>query len=491
MMSNALVRRYAVSSLRPQHLWVNISIYVIGLGLIGILNGLALRSGAAFNGDLSSCLRSVYGQLLTIQLLLLWLWGGYGAGNALREEMLNKSYDFFQMLPLSSGQKLVGVAVGRNLLPLALAAVTAILQVLIGLVGKVPIFLQMQIAFIVVAATWLIWTVSVLSSVRLRKEKKQNRNTSVVVLIFFALWLIPGILHVVTLTSSVVKIENWTVPFFSADVPAILLTGAIALYIAFWATLGAMRQLSRSDLTIFSAAGSYGFLAGCQVIALGLFWAGLTSSEPAVWFIYAAVTHVLVIVTPFGLLRSYDQYMELSYDLARTHGGGRMLDRVFLTAVNPVAWSKLFGIWAVSSLVAAGLNSVAAVGWTSVLIVCVFFAWVVFMLLAELAIVGRPKNEKLKYLALFMALVYLFLPMILSGVLDEGGIFAFSFLGVWVSVAERVSENAQAEWMLLPPLLLNILLVAILAVIIRRRYGDILKARRSMLARNAGEPASV
>ncbi len=481
MIKNALIRRYAVSALRPQYIWVNIGIYGIGLALICIINLLALRSGAVYDGELRLCLRSVYGQLLAIQFLLLWVWGGYSAGNALRDEMLNKSYDFFRLLPLRPGQKLLGVAVGRNLLALALAAVTAVVQLVFGFAGGVPVFLQAQVAFALIATTMVIWNVAVLSSVRVRKGKKQRRGISAVLLLFFALWMVPMVINLIILVSSVVELENWKLSFFTADLPGLLVVGSIALYLALWAMRGATRQLTRSDQPLFSPAGAYIFLSGCLAIALGLFWQELTGRNPKMWFMYAATTHFLIVSIPFGVLRSYEQYMELTYELARKHGKGKALGLSFFRASNPVAWIKLYALWAAFSVGAAALGSVEAIRWAVVLAGCLFFAWAVFLLLVEFAVVSAPKNEKIKFFAGFIAIVYLVLPGVLAGILSESVIFSFSFFGVWAAVGERALESSPNELMLFAPLLLNVLLATVFAIIIRRHYRGIIAARRNML----------
>ncbi len=481
MIRNALVRRYAIAAFRPQHLWVNISIYVIGLGLIGLFNGLAFRSGVAYEGSLRACFRAVYGQLLAIQLLLLWVWGGYSAGNALREEMLNKSYDFFQMLPLYPRQKLVGIAVGRNLLPLALASVTAVVQFLVGLAGEVPVFMQIQLLFLLVTTTTVVWNVCVLSSARVRKNKKQNRNVSIVLLIFFVFWLVPFVLQLIILASSVVKLEGWTVPFFGLEPPGMLLVGGIALYLAVWATLGAMRQFVRSDFPIFSAAGAYKFLIGCQIILLGLFWQRVPETASNAWYVYAIVTHVLAVLVPFGVMRSHEQYMELSYDLARKHGEGSLLNKSFFARTNLTVWCYIFVIWAAFTIGSAALvQSMESFRWALVLIVCVFLGWSVFMLLVELAVVGRPKNEKLKYFVGFVALLYLVVPMILAGVLRDTRIMAYSFFGIWGAVGERAFSESSEALPLVWPAFVNAVAVIVLFGLVRKRYLQILAARRAM-----------
>lgn len=485
MIGNALVRRYAVSALRPRHLWVNAGIYAIGLALIGMLNALALMYGTGYDGDTRLCVRSVYGQLLAIQFLLLWVWGGYNAGNALREEMLRKSYDFFRLLPLSPWQKFVGIVIGRNLATLALATVTAAVQLVLGLAGGVPLLLQAQVVFALAATTAMIWSVAVLSSVRPRRGKEQ-RATSPLLLIFLGLWVIPVVLQFVALVSAVAKLDGWTLPFFSLDLPGLLLVGAIAAYLAGWAAFGAMRGLKQAELTIFSRLGAHRFLAGCLVIVLGLFWKALTKGDHEIWFWYAALTHGLVVLLPFGNMRTYEQYMELTYALGLRHEGKEAIGRTFLAASNPGAWFGLYALWTVAIVSVAALQSSSLVLWALVLAACVFPAWSVLLLLAELAVVGAPRNEKLKFFAGFLAMLYLILPPLLAGVLNQGVLYSFSYVGIWTAVWKHASGGDAGEMMLVLPLLVNVMIAAVLVAIIRHRYQGLVNARLSMLdERNA------
>jgi hypothetical protein len=104
------------------------------------------------------------------------------------------------------------------------------------------------------------------------------------------------------------------------------------------------------------------------------------------------------------------------------------------------------------------------------------------MLLVELTVVWKPKNEKLKFLVGFLALVYLVAPLILSGALQQGELVAFSFFGVWGAVGERVSDASRTELSLVPALVMNITFVVALFLVIRKRYREILSTRRSMLS---------
>lgn len=482
MISNAIVRRYAVSALRPRHLWVNGGIYVIGLILIVILNALALIYGTRYGGDVRLCMRSVYGQLLAIQFLLLWAWGGYNAGNALREEMLRKSYDFFRLLPLSPWQKLVGVAIGRNLSALALAAVTAVVQTVLGFAGGVPLSLQAHVMFALAATTALIWCVAVLSSVRPRRGKERPGSFALL-LIFLALWVIPLVLRLVIVVSQDAKVAAWTVPFFAVDMPGLLLIGLIATYLAAWAAFGAMRRLKQAELPIFSRFGSFCFLAGCLVIILGLYWKELAAGNQEMWFWFAAWTHGLIVLLPFGNMRTYDQYMELTYALGLRHDGKKVIGRMFLAASNPGAWVGLYALWAVVIVSVATVQSFNLVLWALVLSVCLFPAWCVLLLLTETAIVGAPRNEKLKYFAGFLAMLYLILPPLLAAVLHQDILFSFSYVGIWIGVWKHASAGGTSEVMLVLPLFVNAMITTVLAAIIRHRYQGIVNARRSMLER--------
>lgn len=486
MIDNALIRRYAVSALRPRYLWLNIGMYAMGLGVLGMLNVLALNQGVAYEGDAKACLRAIYGQMLVIQFLLLWVWGGYGAGNALREEMLQKSIDFFRLLPLTPWQKLVGVAVGRNLPALALAVVTAVVHAVVGTAGQVPLALQAQIDFVLVSIAAVVWCVAVLSSVR-QSKSKQQQSAPALLLLFLGLLMTPLLLQFAIFASSVVELAGWKVSFFGGKVPGLLLIGAVATYGGVWAAFGAMRVLHRAEVPLFSPVGAYRFLVGCLVIALGLVWgdSAATATELKTWLVYAAATHFLVVMIPFGLLRTYEQYMARTYDLIRHDRDGQMLKRNFLRAVNPVAWVGGYALWAAFVIGVAAMESIADVLWALALVVCVFFAWAVFLLLAELTVVVGPRNEKLKFFTGFLALLYLILPILLSSAMNDDSLWSFSYFGIWAAIGERASgETVGAAMQVTAPLLLNLMLVVMLVMFIWRRYEDIVDKRRSMLPRS-------
>ncbi|MDZ4197765.1 MAG: hypothetical protein U1E27_00605, partial [Kiritimatiellia bacterium] len=203
---------------------------------------------------------------------------------------------------------------------------------------------------------------------------------------------------------------------------------------------------------------------------------------------FAVVTHVLIALLPFGLLRTYEPYMEWTHDLARRYGGGKALERKFFAAINPVLWVGLYALWAVFTVGVAACVSFELARWALALVVCVFFAWAVILLLTEWAVLGTPRNEKLKFFAGFLALLYVILPMLLAGVLEFETLLSFSYVGTWIAIGNRVSKVNAGKMILISPLILNVCMVGGLAAILRYRYAGILKARRSMISRNSVEP---
>ncbi|MDD5708592.1 MAG: hypothetical protein PHR35_21965 [Kiritimatiellae bacterium] len=79
----------------------------------------------------------------------------------------------------------------------------------------------------------------------------------------------------------------------------------------------------------------------------------------------------------------------------------------------------------------------AVMAMTLALIACAFFAWAALLLRAELAVVGTPQNEKLKFFAGFLAILCLALPMLLADVLDVSTLRSLSYLGIWTETRRK------------------------------------------------------
>src|SRR5512146_2960051 len=98
ILSNPLIRRYRFSLLRPSNLWIYLVIYASVIMLLLFINGLAVSAtGEVVLSD--KLYRALYAQFLMIQAIILWGWATFNSASALRDEHLNKTYDFFRLLP--------------------------------------------------------------------------------------------------------------------------------------------------------------------------------------------------------------------------------------------------------------------------------------------------------------------------------------------------------------------------------------------------------
>ena len=150
MMNNPLIERYRYSQLRPRQLWVFLAVYLVVIGLILLINASIYKYQDAFH-DWTEFFRALYYQFLILQVVILWIWSGYNTGTAIKEELLQKSYDFFRMLPMSAKDKVVGIIVGKNLVPLLLAMVNVVFLFVFGVIGDVNAILREQFLLVLIS----------------------------------------------------------------------------------------------------------------------------------------------------------------------------------------------------------------------------------------------------------------------------------------------------------------------------------------------------
>ena len=138
MVSNPLIQRYRYSALRPKQFWVYVTIYISIILLLVSINYSGYKYQTFF-GDITEFYKSLYYQFLTFQVLMLFIWSAYNSGSAIKEEILNKSFDFFRMLPLPAHKKAIGILIGKNLLVLLFGAINLAFLIYFGLAGKINI----------------------------------------------------------------------------------------------------------------------------------------------------------------------------------------------------------------------------------------------------------------------------------------------------------------------------------------------------------------
>ena len=183
--SNPLIQRYRYSVLRPKQLWIYATVYISIILLIIFINYSGYKyQTLSFSGDITVFYRSLYYQFLTFQVMLLFFWSAYNSGSAIKEEILNKSFDFFRMLPLPAHKKALGILVGKNLLVLLFGFINLVFLIYFGLAGEININLQGQILLALISTAILANLASLLTSINPAKKGKSS-GTGLILLALF------------------------------------------------------------------------------------------------------------------------------------------------------------------------------------------------------------------------------------------------------------------------------------------------------------------
>ena len=124
--NNPLIRRYRYVLMRPRQFWIYMSIYLALLLMIFLINYSGYKNQVMYDSFIVLN-KSLFFQFLVLQILVLCIWASFNSSSAIREEVTDKTYDFFRMLPIPARSKMAGILVGKNLVALLLAFVNFIL----------------------------------------------------------------------------------------------------------------------------------------------------------------------------------------------------------------------------------------------------------------------------------------------------------------------------------------------------------------------------
>ena len=476
MFKNALIERYRFSQLRPKYVWLFFTIYVTIVLLIAVINASALK----INGIYSSrhLCHNLYYQLLVAEILIVCFWSSYLSGTVIRDEIANKSYDFFRTLPLPPASKAVGILIGRNLVPLLLAALGALLVLILGVAGKVSPRLQCHVMFIVFSTAILFNTVSLLSSLVAPPTRKATGAGG---LILIGLLLLPGVAAGLANSIRAGSVDMIEFSFYGVACPAMLLVGWLSIYFSVWAFIGVTRRFTREAVPLFTPTGAGVFLLGTSAIALGFFWHALRATVPAPAFAVVAfclVSAIPLVILPFASRKTLNMYLERSGQMEEPVACGMSVLR-FLPYSNLSAWLILYLQWACFALWAlryqGDLSWPTAVG--SVLMMFTFYVF--FVLLVELY-TFYESHGKMHILLCFVVGLHLFLPMILASTLQAGELVRFSpfgfiaFLSGTLGAGGGLPPGSSSVWGL------NVLLCVVPAYLIAKRCRMLVAAREEM-----------
>lgn len=478
VLRNPLIRRYHCSSFRLSHLWVYATIYFVVTVLLLFINiaGSDWARDATVGG---AFFRSLYHQFLIMEIGVLWVWSALNSRAALNDEVANKTYDFFYLLPLSALQKLMGILIGKNLVTLLLAGVTLVPLTLFALFADISLAGQVDVLLVLFSVALCTNAVALLSSAI---SPRQQRKTSTGVWILFALLIGPAFLGPLLMglheiapapEKGIVRIA-----FYSAEIPIPLVVSALALYFDLWSVLGILRKFTNDGVPLFSRAGALLFLLGYEVVVFGFFFSHLPDGAASLSFVWLIVSLLPVMLLPVGSANDYAYYLEACGRAAASPGSsGKTMAWRFAWYSNLTLGLLLFVLWSVFYVVTAVICKVSPGTFLPDALVLAS-AYLFLQLLLEVYVMYRPAYGKIGILLAFVLLLYLFLPVILSLTLEAPVLRFFSpFVYMANFMAVDTSECVETWGYVLAA---NVLLCVIPAEVLRRRYTEILALRRTM-----------
>lgn len=475
MFNNPLIQRYRYSTLRPKQFRIYVTIYISIILLIVFINYSSYKI-QAFDRDITQFHRSLYCQLLIFQILIFLFWGAYNSGSAIRDEILNKSFDFFRMLPLPAHKKALGILIGKNLVVLLFGAINLAMLICFGLWGQISINLQGQVILILISLTILLNLVFLLSSIN---PAKKGKSSGVILILLVIFLLGPMTISTIIQLSSVRELENYPAYFFQMKIPILLLISFIALYFSCWIFKGILRRFTREQESLFTRKGAMLFLLGYIFIVIGMYYNYVPEMKKELIYSYWLVTLSPVLFIPWGSLRNLDEYIEYSRFIQRQPGSPKTSVFAILKRSNLSLIIFLFAIWAVSSIGITLFADSAGMNLLSNLydVLCLFSCYLFFVLLLELYVVYVPVSSKIGLLLGFIAILYVILPLILSGIFQSETIYLYSPGGFIVSlfVGYDISITIKTTFWLM-----NALFCAFPVSLILKRYNYVLTQRQKM-----------
>jgi len=470
-MANPLIRRYQYPLLRPPQVWIYGIIYLSAVALILIVNLMFFaKETILVNEEPWKLFRNLHIQFAIFQFILLWILAPYNVSTVISGEMLQKSYDFTRLLPLSARQKIAGIVMGRNLVIFFMAAVNFLFFLAFGLAGQLSLPILAEWVLFLLSISLLFCLLALLMSMHPTK-KRGNFFVPMLALIFcfgFPYFLI--VLH----ESFEGKTAN--VLFYCWQIPSLLLISGFALYFAGWASLGGLRWFTKEYDPLFSPLGAIVFLVLYLVLVLGLFYPyflsqrSMESYPERIFFGFWMFGLIAVGLLPVGARKTYEKYLEMS----RLCSPSKLSVCWLLRRSNLMLAAVLYLLWVCFCSYACWFGPIPiSLFLVFAAVMGTFFC--VLILLFETSITLSPVYPKLGYLTGFLFILYLFLPYILAALFEIDFLTAFSPLGYFNYAYEHYKEGMPVS-----PAILNIFFCLMPGRLVLLRYSQIVTMRKGL-----------
>ncbi len=419
MRVNPLITRFRYSTLRRSRFGINVAIYTLALAVVFFINYLLYEYAGEFR-DRAALFGSVFFQLLTIQLLTTVICTCYNTAGAIPNEISERSYDFFRMLPLRPSEKSLGIMIGRNLAALLISGVNVLLLTACAFLARVPPAAFAQYMLVLLGAAALLNTTGLLWSQRLKGGQwKEGSMAFVILLILSALFFMAFAGHLLT----AVRREH-RVWFYGLRIPVLLTIGFIMLYLAVWAFAGTLRRFRAESEPLFSRPSSFLFLFLYMALIFG-FTRQYLEDSLSVAALFWAMTVLALLVIALLSFRNRNQYHELSGALhERLQNSGRTFAGLLLRS-NVLFSMALFAAWFLVSLVFLRGSAAGFVDSLS-LLSATFTVYLFLICLLEIYMLYSSGSVRIGMLVFFLMALYFVLPLVAGGILGDAAVSGLS-----------------------------------------------------------------
>ena len=464
MIKNPLIKRYGYSLMRPRQFFIYLTIYCVIVALMLLINLAIYRQQQSF-GDFLDLANTLYYQFLVLEVLILVVWGACNSNSAINEEIIEKSYDFFKLLPLSAISKATGILIGKNLVVIQLACFNALCVFILGVLAKINFVLQLQTALVILFIALLANSLALLGSINPTKKGKKSAPLILLISFFFMPWLFASI----AMMSETKDLESFGVGFYTLKVPLFMLVSVLAMYSFVWAMFGIVRKFNNENEPLFNRFGGILFLVIYEFIVLGLFYSHFGENVSEILAVFWVMSLLPVLKIPLASIRSYENYLERS-------GRGRGSFLSLFSHSNIVGGLILFVIWLCFVMGGTSLES-SDIKYCLVLAADIFSAYLFAILLLELFVVLLPTYSKIGILILFVVGIYLILPMALSGIFDNDSLAFYSPFGLLGGLSSHDGMTLSDQ---MNVLMVNCALCVVPLAIISKQYFKVVRVRKEM-----------
>jgi len=309
-----------------------------------------------------------------------------------------------------------------------------------------------------------------------KKQSKTSIFVWILLLFLGATILLPSIFFSHRAIWHVHKIENYLVEFYNINIPVLLLITSIFIYLSIWNVFGLVRKFTFETEPLFSRKGALLYLLGYEFIAIGIVLPHLRESMVYLYLFWRA-SLIPVVFIPLGSIKSFDHYLECcGLRRAGSRAGKSMTSALFLNS-NLALAVGLFFIWGIISAFLAMISKAEPSLYVFYLVI-IFSFYLFLLLLLEIYVVYSPIYNKISIFLIFLTILYLILPLLLSFTLRISSLRFYSPFGFFVHIINPFSRRDFDIYTSV--LVVNLLLCVVPVFLISRRYSHILTLREKM-----------